>query len=114
MDAAVDWLAYFQSIKEVCPWSLSAALQGQIRIENWHSQILDLGQDKAIVYLAPKHKPRQLKRITNRLNEQFEEYEFLWSHPKFGDHSTPQAVIIQQDAKLLENIRKTQGLRKVA
>lgn len=114
MDAEVDWLAYFQSIKGVCPWSYSAALQGRIRIQNWYNQVEDLGTDQAVVYLAPNHKPRQLKRITSRLNTAYSEYEFLWSHPKFGNRSTPTAVIIQQDAKLLENIRKRTILSGVA
>ena len=114
MADAVDWLAYFQNIKEVCPWSYSAVLQGKIRIETWHSHILDLGTDKAVVYLAPNHKPRQLKRISDRLNHSYSQYEFLWSHPKYQGNSTPVPVIIQQDAQLLEKIRKQTGFSRTA
>jgi hypothetical protein len=101
----VDWFSYFESIKPVCPWSSAAHLRNLIRIQTWHSQILDLGKFEAIVYTAPNHKPRQLKRITQRLNTQYHQYEFLWSHPKYGGHSTEVPVIIQQDQKRLESIR---------
>lgn len=80
-------------------------LQGRIRIETWHSHILRLENNLAIVYTAPNHKPRQLKRITDRLNRTYAEYEFLWSHPKYGGNSTPIPAIIQQDAQTLEKIR---------
>lgn len=102
---SVNWAAYFESIKCECPWSLGAYKQNKIRIQGWHSQILDLGTDEAIVYTAPKHRPRQLKRITERLNRDYPQYEFLWSHPKHGYNSTPVPVIIQQDQKRLESIR---------
>jgi hypothetical protein len=101
----VDWGAYFSSIRAVCPWSQGAHLRNLIRIQTWHSQILDLGKFEAIVYTAPNHKPRQLKRITQRLNQTYPQYEFLWSHPKYGGHSTAVPVIIQQDQKRLESIR---------
>lgn len=104
MEDAVDWLAYFKSIKGVCPWSLSAALQGRIRITDWHSQILDLGTDLAIVYRCTLNA-QQLKTITDQLNLNYEELEFFWSHPSQGGHSTPIPIIIQQDHLHLEKIR---------
>ena len=103
----VDWEQYFLSIRPVCPWSSAAHKRNRIRITEWHSHILDLGTDLAIVYTAPNHKPRQLKRITERLNNTYPELEFLWSHPRYGGNSTSVPVIIQQDQKQLESIRKT-------
>ena len=55
--------------------------------------------------LGDLNELRQLKRITERLNTQYHQYEFLWSHPKYGGHSTAVPVIIQQDQKRLESIR---------
>lgn len=101
----MNWADYFESIQSECPWSLGAYKQDKIRIQDWHSQILDLGTNEAIVYIAPKHRPRQLKKITNRLNRDYPLLEFLWSHPKYGYNSTPVPVIIQQDRKRLESIR---------
>lgn len=103
-----DWAEYFLRIRSVCPWSFSAYKQQQIRIQPWHSQVLDLGTDQAIVYTALKHRPRQLKKITARLNRDYPLLEFLWSHPGCGANSTPVPVIIQQDQKRLESIRKRQ------
>lgn len=101
-----DWMAYFESIKTVCPWSWSAVLCGAIDITHWHSQVKDLDKNKARLYLAPNHKPRQLKKICDRLNRNRPHEEWLWSHPKYGFNSTPVAVLIQQDRHTLEKARK--------
>jgi len=102
----VNWQAYFENTKEVCPWSWRAWQAGQIHIQNWHSQAVVLGKLEARLYIAPKHKPRQLKKIADRLNLKRPDEEWLWSHPKFGHYSTPIAVLIQQDRYRLETIRK--------
>lgn len=105
MDAEVDWGKYFQSIKQVCPWSLSAWKHGKIRIQRWHSQPKDLGTTEAVIYTAPNHNPRQLKKIAARLNRQRPTDEWLWSHPSFGNHSAPIACLIQQDRVRLHELR---------
>ena len=104
-DVAVDWEQYFNSIKQVCPWSYSAWLKQEIHTINWHSQIIDLGSYKARLYITNKHNPRQLKKMTDRFNRERQHEEWLWSHPDFGFNSTPVAVFIQQDRQLLEQAR---------
>lgn len=101
-----DWMAYFESIKEVCPWSWSAVLSGAIDIQHWHSQVENLDINKARLYIAPNHNPRQLKKICSRLNRERAHEEWLWSHPKYGHGSTPTPVLIQQDRHSLEKARK--------
>jgi hypothetical protein len=106
------WHAYFESIKEVCPWSWSAVKQQAIDFQPWHSQVQDLGEYSARVYTAPRHNPRQLQKIAARLTAARTLEEWLWSHPKLGEHSTPVGVLIQQDAKTLEIIRNKLQLHK--
>jgi hypothetical protein len=77
-----------------------------IDIQHWHSQAKDLEHYEARIYVATNYKPRQLKKLSNRLNKEYVEYEFLWSHPKYGYNSTPVPVLIQQDRLKLETIRK--------
>lgn len=107
-DVEVDWLEYFKSIKSVCPWSISAALQGKIRITEWHSQIQQLEHSEAIVYVALKLTPRRLKKLSCKYNTEYDQYEFLWSHPRYKNHSTPVPVLIQQSRSKLESIRLKQ------
>lgn len=104
-DVAVNWDNYFQSIKSVCPWSLSAWRSREIHIINWRSHILELDSYQARIYIAPKHNPRQLKKMSDRFNQERPNEEWLWSHPSFGYHSTPVPVFIQQDRAKLMHIR---------
>lgn len=106
VEANLDWLTYFESIREVCPWSGAAYKNGAIAIQHWHSQVNDLENYKARIYIAPTHNPRQLKKITDRLNNTRHNEEWLWSHPRYGYNSTPTPVLIQQDRNTLETIRK--------
>lgn len=112
-DVAVNWAAYFESIKTACPWSWSAQKKSLIDIQHWHSQAQDLEHYEARIYTAPNHKPRQLKKITDRLNRDRPLEEWLWSHPKYGHNSTPVPVLIQQDRSRLESIRKNLKNNKV-
>lgn len=104
-DVAVNWQQYFESIKPVCPWSLSAWNKKEIHITNWQSHIIDLDSYQARIYIAPNHNPRQLKKMCNRFNTYRTNEEWLWSHPDFANHSTPVPVFIQQDRDKLTSIR---------
>lgn len=105
MDAEVNWLSYFESIKKVCPWSHQAWRQGTLNFVEWQSEIYPLGSFSARIYIAQNHNPRQLKKMCNRFNQQRPDEEWLWSHPVYGFNSTPVPVFIQQHRKTLENIR---------
>lgn len=103
-DAEVNWSEYFQLIRTVCPWSNTAWKYSLIDFQPWKNSVLDLQHYAARVYVYPT-KPRQLKKTTNRLNEKYHQYEWLWSHPDYQHYSTPIAVLIQQDRTQLETIR---------
>ena len=105
-DVEVNWTAYFESIKKVCPWSNQAWRNGEINITNWQSNIIDLGSYNARLYTTTRHNPRQLKKMTDRFNRERQHEEWLWSHPDFGYNSTEVAVFIQQDRQLLERARR--------
>lgn len=109
-DEEVNWSQYFDSIKSVCPWSVGAYKRGELLIVKWKSNCdpIDIPTGiQAVVHLAPMHKPRQLKKMCDRFNQQRQHEEWLWSHPQFGFHSTPIACFIQQDRKTLENARNS-------
>jgi len=101
----VNWTEYFASIKSVCPWSKAYWSKQQIHIVDWTGDILALDHYVARVYKHPTASARQLKKMMNRFNEQRPDEEWLYSHPKFGQHSTPVPVLIQQDYALLQSIR---------
>lgn len=107
-DAEVNWDEYFESIKTVCPWSLKAWRQNQIEIIKWHSQPQDLENLQARIYIS-KHNPRQLKKISKKLNSLRPKEEWLWSHPSFGNHSSHVPILIQQDRDKLYYIRSKIG-----
>ena len=105
MDAEVDWKQYFETIKTVCPWSHAAFKRAAVDFTLWRGTISPLGNWEARLYLAPRHNPRQLKKMAARFNIQRPTEEWLWSHPRFGNYSTPVPVFIQQDRSRLEMIR---------
>ena len=103
----VDWEKYFRSIQKVCPWSLESYLAGKIKITS-QNIVQDLLDYDAIVYQVDMSID-ELDNFVERLNDIQEECEFLWSHPdhtKGGKNQTPIPVIIQQDRKFLEELRK--------
>ena len=105
------WKSHFQKIKKVCPWSWKAWNEGKIKIVQLET-IQHLNEYDAIVYEVEDIDEDSLDAYVQELNEEYTEYEFLWSHPthtKGGKNQTPVPVIIQQDRKLLEELR--QGIK---
>ena len=102
---ANNWNEYFYSIRKVCPWSYSAWKSNKIDIVRWTGVVYDLGELEARCYVLDR-KPRLLKKIEKRLNEQRSHEEWLHSHPSFGPNATPQPVLIQQDYAKLAQARK--------
>tara|TARA_B100000900_G_scaffold415517_1_gene445710 strand:+ start:262 stop:615 length:354 start_codon:yes stop_codon:yes gene_type:complete len=102
------WTEYFSKIKDVCPWSWEAWKNNKIYITHLY-EILPLNEYEAIVYIVDEIDEDSLDEYVESLNEQYAQYEFLWSHPthtKGGKNQTPIAVVIQQDRKILESLRK--------
>ena len=100
------WTSYFYNIRHVCPWSYSAWKRGKIEIDLWKGVAKDLGNLEARVNIIGVIKPRLLKKIEERLNNERQSEEWLHSHPSFGINSTPVPVLIQQDRLGLEKARK--------
>lgn len=103
---ASNWHNYFYNIRKVCPWSYSAFCKGKIQIVHWQRQVLELDDLEARVYIYYT-KPRLLKKIEQRLNDEREHEEWLHSHPQYGVNATPVPVLIQQSRIGLENARKS-------
>lgn len=107
----VDWTRYFNQIQGVCPWSLGAWQTQSIDIVKWSKEIKTLNPYRARVYTFKHITPRRLKKICGQLNEKYQD-EFLWSHPRYLNMSTPVPVIIQQDRLELAKIRLKQQRKK--
>lgn len=102
MAVAVNWEEYFYSIKKQCPWSWAAWQQGEILVRRL-GEPQDLGEYSAIVYVSSLNR-RRLKKLCAKLNTS-KECEWLWSHPTYGPYATPLPCLIQQDRRVLDEIR---------
>ena len=103
-----EWTAYFEKISDVCPWSLEAWNNNEIRVFEDFEKVRPLIGKKAHLYLLPYFSDDDLYELAEDLNDVFDEYEFLWSHPDFtkgGNRAAPVPVLIQQDKELLEYLR---------
>jgi hypothetical protein len=116
-EVEVNWLQYFHSIKKVCPWSYESYTQGTTKITQFDKDILLLNEQnwstlpwEVIVYLTGDDLTlNAIDEIVVYRNESQEKCEYLWSHPSFtkgGNNQTPVPVIIQQDRRTLEKLRK--------
>jgi hypothetical protein len=104
------WSKYFHDIRQVCPWSYSAWKRNKIEIVLWCGMAEELNGLEARVHILINAKPRLLKKIEQRLNDEKEFEEWLHSHPSYGINSTPVPVLIQQDRIGLENARKNHSI----
>jgi hypothetical protein len=113
----VNWLDYFQSISKVCPWSLQSYLNGTTKITEFDEDIVKLNEQnfqnlpwEVIVYLTGDDLTLDaIDEYVALRNKCQENCEYLWSHPSFtkgGKNQTPVPVIIQQDRKILMELRK--------
>jgi len=121
-EAAEDnWLIYFHSIKNVCPWSYESYKKGRIYIteftqtkvieteENWTMDKYD-----AIVYTT-QMSVDELDTFVEQRNDEQDLCEYLWSHPSYtkgGKNQTQTPVIIQQDRKWLMELRNARSKSK--
>ena len=108
VEESVNWKAYFEKISDACPWSLEAYNNDEIQFFEGDVTIRSLGKGKANLYILPDIDVDHIYELAEQLDELYEEYEFLWSHPNFtkgGNRATPVPVLIQQDRELLEYLR---------
>jgi hypothetical protein len=107
-DVEVNWLKYYESISEVCPWSLGYYKQGRIDHVDLSATVgrQPLNNDLiARVYYSTDWTNSQLEQMADAYNELYPEEEWLWSSPSFKGYSTPVPALIQQDRAILEEAR---------
>jgi len=102
----VNWDAYFEGIKRVCPWSYADWHGGLIQIVPSHKPI-DLGNYTARIYTVDFHSCF-LRTYSDYLNNTRDD-EWLYSDPVHGGNSTPVPTLIQQCPVRLEQIRQKTG-----
>lgn len=102
-DQNVNWLEYFTSIQDQCPWSLRAYQSGLIDIRPWQNEIIPLGQMQARMYTLDEDP----EPIAEQLESEGDEW--LWSRPGCGPYATPVSVLIQQNAAELARLRTALG-----
>lgn len=104
--ADVNWLEYFESIQQECPWSLAAYLKGKIDVVEWQPgvAIAGLGAYSARMYIMD-HPDNIVEAMAKELDTQDVACEWLYSYPGYGEYATPVSVLIQQDRRKLNQLR---------
>jgi hypothetical protein len=102
---SVDWLEYFKSIRQECPWSYAAYLKGLIDIVEYQGYRIPLGDYSARMYIvsAPNATVEALAASWDQGED-----EWLFSYPGYGDYATPVKVLIQQNRAQLNQLRSQQ------
>lgn len=103
---SVDWLAYFESIQQECPWSLRAYKAGAIKIDYWRdcAALEPLGPYQARMYIVDL-PDLIVEAMATELDGRDAECEWLFSYPGFGAFATPVKVLIQQNRRQLNDLR---------
>ena len=102
---ASSWSNYFDHIRKVCPWSYAAWQKDLIDICKWDGTWHDLEGYEARIYITDLNR-RRLKKLCQKLDTS-DEYEWLWSEPRYGPYAAPRPILIQQDRKRLEMLRNS-------
>lgn len=99
---SVNWAGYFARIQTQCPWSFAAWQKGLIDVAQWEGDVLPLHPFSARVYLVDV-SDKEVEELAQALDHG--EYEWLFSHPGYGEFATPVSVLIQQDRATLTHLR---------
>jgi hypothetical protein len=103
---SVNWLEYFESIQQECPWSLRAYKSGAISIEHWSDTdtLEPLGNYQARMYIVDL-PDNIVEAMATKLDCDDQDCEWLFSYPGYGEFATPVKVLIQQNRKQLNDLR---------
>ena len=117
----VDWEQYFQSISDVCPWSLEAYHNNQIKFARYsdtnvffHDETWNTRSHMAIVYYDVSADVDDLIWTVDQF-DQLPNTICFWSHPDHTKGKNKQCtipIIIQQGRATLEAIRKQHKYNK--
>lgn len=103
---SVDWYHYFKSIREECPWSYRAFIHNKIEIVEYQNKQIPLGDLEARIYILDLPN-EEVERLAVELDHG--EDEWLFSYPGYGPYATPVPVLIQQNRKILNDLREKIG-----
>lgn len=117
----VDWQQYFTSIQDVCPWSLSAYTNNQIKFSKYadskvfyHDETWEDRHQQAIIYYDVSSDVDDLIWTVDQF-DQLPNTICFWSHPDHTKGKNKQCsipIIIQQGRHNLETIRKQHKYKK--
>jgi len=84
------WFNYFNSIKNVCPWSFESYCNGRVKITQFDRDILELNEQNwslkewdAIVYIT-KMSVDELDEFVEQRNDDQEKCEYLQFRRVYG------------------------------
>ena len=112
----VDWAAYFQSIKKMCPWSLKAWMENKI-LHIKYPQGCELtwcacfrfSKHEALLFEYEDLSVEQLLVIVDKIEAKYPDLVAFYSHPIEEDNNTEVPCVICQDKYTLTDLRKKIG-----
>lgn len=105
------WLHYFESIQNVCPWSLGWYRRGRIDIVQWMGIIYPLRYNAARIYISHGSTAATLNKWQEQINLLKPREEWFYSHPDHLGYSTPYPVLIQQSHAKLNAVRQKYAIK---
>lgn len=103
---------YFESIKEVCPYSAPSYKNGKLLVLDYDPKLIEeyyhvIDDYDAIMFEChPSTSREALMDILEDLYDERPRAMWFWSHPKDKNHSTPKPSIIMQNKVNLKKARK--------
>ena len=103
---------YFESIKEVCPYSAPSYKNGKLLVLDYDPKLVEeyyhvIDDYEPIMLAGPPAPPRDtILDVLEDLHDERPRAKWFWSHPKDKDHSTPKPSIIMQNKVNLKKARK--------
>tara|TARA_R100000781_G_C4035850_1_gene112215 strand:+ start:234 stop:575 length:342 start_codon:yes stop_codon:yes gene_type:complete len=104
---------YFESITDVCPFSLESFDAGRIPVLKYNPELVEsmyheLEHYDAILFKVHTSICRQVLSTTaDELSDTYPDAEWFWSHPADGHKSTVVPVLLMQNRENLAKARKT-------
>lgn len=119
----VNWLAHYESIRDVCPWSYRAFVSGKIITIPYADSTFNTfallfegcKDDKGVetdcfVYVCEDKSVDWLTHKVEQMDELYPQQEWLYSSPDDDDgYATPVPVLIQQRKAKLTELRNKIG-----
>ena len=104
---------YFESITDVCPFSLESFDAGKLPVLKYSKELVDLLYKElehydAFLFECHTSMDRDLLITTaHELQTKYQEAKWFWSHPEDGHKSTMVPALVMQNKKNLAKARKT-------